>query len=240
MDTIAIVHSCYPERFGVPRQPGLVPAADAEVRLQPPYDRPEALEGLAAFSHVWLVYRFHANRGDDWKPRVRPPRLGGNQRTGVFATRSPRRPNPVGLSVVRLEEVQSDGEWCGLHISGHDLVDGTPVLDIKPYLPYSDTPADVRTPSVYAGAPAGLPVTFEPDVAAATPASDPDWRRLAEQTLGADPRPAYRGSHQDATVYGVRIRAWDVRFRVTGDGVHVLAVVSPGAHDQEESIHERS
>lgn len=240
METIAIVHSCYPERFGVPRQPGLVPAAHAEVRLQPPYDRPEALEGLAEFSHVWLLYRFHANPAGDWKPRVRPPRLGGNRRTGVFATRSPRRPNPVGLSLVRLEGVHSADDWCGLSISGHDLVDGTPVLDIKPYLPYSDTPSHARTPSAYAGAPSHLPVTFEPSVAAAEPASHPDWRRLAEQTLGADPRPAYRGGNEDATVYGVRIRQWDVRFQVTGNGVYVLAVVAPGGHDDEESTNEPS
>ncbi len=138
MRPIGYVHSCYREKFGIPRQPGLVTEAHGEVRLLPEFSQPDIVRGLEAFSHVWLVFQFHAIITAPWKPTVRPPRLGGNQRLGVFATRSMFRPNPLGLSVVKLEAVQHGASEIVLSVSGLDLLDGTPVLDIKPYLPYAD------------------------------------------------------------------------------------------------------
>jgi tRNA (adenine37-N6)-methyltransferase len=132
---IGIVHSPFKEKFGVPRQPGIATAARATLELLPPYDREEALEGLSGFSHVWLVFVFHATAAQGWQPSVRPPRLGGNVRVGVFASRSMFRPNPIGLSVVELEGYGREDGRLVLHVKGADLIDGTPVLDIKPYIP---------------------------------------------------------------------------------------------------------
>lgn len=224
MHTVAVVRSCYPERFGTPRQPGLTPAATAEVRLQSPYDDPEALRGLEQYSHVWLLYAFHANGRRKWMPTVRPPRLGGNRRLGVFATRSPLRPNPLGLSVVTLDAVVTRGHWRGLRISNHDLVDGTPVLDIKPYLPYSDCLPEATGPPDFQRPPAVLEVVFDETLAAAPALEDPEWRALAVETLVLDPRPAYRRHRGDGDSYGVRIGAWNVRFRVEDGVARVLAI----------------
>src|SRR3954463_4060851 len=133
---IGIIHSCFKEKFGIPRQPGLAPLATAQLELLPPYDNRAALEGLETCSHIWLQFVFHANKRDAWKPKVKPPRLGGNKSLGVFATRSPTRPAPIGLSVVKLDGIsEADGKLF-LNLSGIDLLDGTPVLDIKPYVPY--------------------------------------------------------------------------------------------------------
>ena len=227
MHTVAVVHSCYPERFGTPRQPGLTPAATAEVRLIPPYDDPEALRGLEGYSHVWLLYSFHANGPSQWTPTVRPPRLGGNRRLGVFATRSPFRPNPIGLSVVTLEAVVTAGDWRGLRIRNHDLVDGTPVLDIKPYLPYSDCLPEASGDPAFQRPAAVLDVAFDEVLAAAPALDDAQWRALAEETLALDPRPAYRRHSGDGGSYGVRIGDWNVRFRVDGRVARVLAIESP-------------
>ena len=135
---IGVIHSCFKEKFGIPRQPGLVPAARAVLELLPPYNRAEAVRGLEGFSHIWVSFVFHACLDAPWKPTVRPPRLGGNRRLGVFATRSTHRPNPIGLSAVELERIETGPGRVLLHLKGADLMDGTPVLDIKPYLPYSD------------------------------------------------------------------------------------------------------
>ena len=139
---IGIVHSCFKEKFGIPRQPGLAPLAKARLELLPPYDDPNALEGLDTCSHIWLQFVFHANARATWKPKVKPPRLGGNKSVGVFATRSPTRPAPIGLSVVKLESIDNINGKLFLNLSGVDLLDGTPVLDIKPYLPYVDIVPD--------------------------------------------------------------------------------------------------
>ncbi|WP_300794079.1 tRNA (N6-threonylcarbamoyladenosine(37)-N6)-methyltransferase TrmO, partial [uncultured Akkermansia sp.] len=139
MQPVARVSTCYPDKFGVPRQSGLVPGARARLVFEPPFRHPDAVRGLEGFSHLWLVWVFSENVNKGWSPTVRPPRLGGNVRMGVFATRAPFRPNPIGLSAVRLEKVELhplDGPV--LHLSGVDLVDGTPILDIKPYVPLAD------------------------------------------------------------------------------------------------------
>lgn len=227
---IGQIRSCFPDKFGVPRQPRLAPAATAELWLLPPYDRPEALRGLEQFSHLWLIFHFHQIKASTWQPTVRPPRLGGNQRLGVFATRSTHRPNPVGLSVVELRAIVHDAQGLRLQLAGVDLVDGTPVLDIKPYIPYVDALPEARA-GFAQHAPATLQVNFS---AAALRACELDQQQhgrelqaLIEQVLAQDPRPAYQ---QDAQrVYGLRLWEQEVRFSISEQQVWVLSVSSYGA-----------
>ncbi|ODC04009.1 tRNA (N6-threonylcarbamoyladenosine(37)-N6)-methyltransferase TrmO [Terasakiispira papahanaumokuakeensis] len=232
---IAMVTSDFEEKFAVPRQPGLAPSARARLVLIPPFDRPEALKGLDQHSHLWLIFRFHlaqrstptssediaeANPDSTFKPTVRPPRLGGNQKLGVFASRSPFRPNSMGLSVVKLEAVHADdpnGPW--IEISGADLVDGTPILDIKPYIPYADSLSEAHSEWA-ATAPIQRPVSFSPE-ALATTAQHQEPERLKaviEEVLSQDPRPAYQQQHPDVDrIYGVRLMGVNVRFRCLSD-----------------------
>jgi tRNA-Thr(GGU) m(6)t(6)A37 methyltransferase TsaA len=216
---IGIVHSPYREKFAIPRQPGQVDVI-SRVELLPPYNRAEAVRGLEAFSHIWLSFVFHGVRQQEWKPTVRPPRLGGNQRVGVFASRSTHRPNPIGLSAVELLEIQCNDGGVQLLVRGADLLDGTPILDIKPYLTYADSIPDAR--SGYAPeAPEGrLRVDFSTqalDFVTENDDSYPELRPLLEQLLALDPRPAY---HQDEAgrIYGLALYDLNIRFRV-GQGV---------------------
>lgn len=195
MQPIGIIHSPFKEKFGIPRQSGLISEAEATLEFLPPYDQDEALRGLEGFSHVWLVFVFHANPQDSWKPTVRPPRLGGNQRVGVFATRATFRPNPIGLSAVELTGFGREDGKLLLHLKGADLLDGTPVLDIKPYLPYADS-----LPEAQGGFAQGKPdpvfeVVFSPQADTfcqqADPLAYPNLGRLITQILQSDPRPAY-------------------------------------------------
>ncbi|WP_136247470.1 tRNA (N6-threonylcarbamoyladenosine(37)-N6)-methyltransferase TrmO [Halomonas borealis] len=214
--SIGRIESDYPDKFGIPRQPGLADAARARLVLTPPYDDPLAVRGLDAFSHLWLTFVFHLSPAR-WTPLVRPPRLGGNARVGVFASRSTHRPNRLGLSLVELEGIDTQGGVC-LNLRGADLVDGTPVLDIKPYLPWAEA-----RPEASAGfapePPDALPVRLAPPAEAAL-AARPDGeslRALIQQVLAQDPRPAYRKGAGER-VYGVRLRDLDVRFRALADG----------------------
>lgn len=231
---IAILNSDFEEKFAVPRQPGLAPSARARLVLMPPFDRPEALKGLDQHSHLWLIFRFHlaqrstptsediaeANPDATFKPTVRPPRLGGNQKLGVFASRSPFRPNGMGLSVVKLEAVHADdpqGPW--IEISGADLVDGTPILDIKPYVPYADSLPDARSEWA-ATAPIQRPVSFSPEALSAIGQHREPQRLKAviSEVLAQDPRPAYQQRHPDpARIYGVRLMGVNVRFKCVLD-----------------------
>ena len=195
MEPIGLIHSPFKEKFGLPRQAGLIPESEADLELLPPYDHEEALRGLAAFSHLWLIFIFHANPADRWSPTVRPPRLGGNRRLGLFATRSPFRPNRLGLSAVKLNGFGRQAGKLLLHLQGADLLDGTPVLDIKPYLPYADA-----IPQAAAGFAPDKPeppfrVEFSPQAETfcreADPARYPNLGRLIGQVLQSDPRPAY-------------------------------------------------
>ena len=214
---IGIIHSPFKEKFGVPRQPGIAPAAQATLELLPPYDRDEALEGLAGFSHVWIVFAFHATADQGWSPTVRPPRLGGNVRVGVFASRSTFRPNPIGLSVVELAGIGREDGKLVLHLRGADLIDGTPVLDIKPYVPYVDSIPNASG-GFAAGAPeARLAVRFTPMAevqVAARAAAHPQLHELITQVLGADPRPAYREDESTDRVYGMKLLDFDLRWRI--------------------------
>jgi tRNA-Thr(GGU) m(6)t(6)A37 methyltransferase TsaA len=200
-----------------------------EVRLLPPYDDPAMIRGLGEFSHIWLTFVFDRCLDRGWRPLVRPPRLGGNQSVGVWASRSPFRPNFLGLSAVRLLEVVEQPSPL-LRVSGMDLLDGTPVVDIKPYLPYADSLVDASGGFAPQAPPARLPVRFsaaaERDLAAA--ADSESLRRLVTAVLALDPRPAYRQGPEPGRLYGMRLDAFEVRWSVDGDGVEVLALEPAG------------
>jgi tRNA (adenine37-N6)-methyltransferase len=225
---IGILHSPFKEKFGIPRQPGLAPSARSMLEILPPYDRDEAFRGLERFSHIWLVFRFHGIPAGEWRPTVRPPRLGGNRRIGVFATRSGFRPNPIGLSAVALEGIGREDGRLLLRLRGADLLDGTPVLDVKPYLPYAD-----RIPEAVGGfadrAPdPPLAVMFSPGaeafVAARERAGGPELRALVVEMLQADPRPAYRRDDRDDRIYGIRLLDLEIKWQVRDGGVAVLSI----------------
>lgn len=219
MHPIARVSTCYPDKFGVPRQSGLVPGARARLVFEPPFRSPDAVRGLEGFSHVWLIWVFSENLREGWSPTVRPPRLGGNVRMGVFATRAPFRPNPIGLSAVRLERVElhpQDGPV--LHLSGVDLVDGTPILDIKPYVPLADC-----IPEASEGFTSSPCERLDVEIPAALGAALPPEELAAlTETLSLDPRPRYQDDPE--RIYGLLFSGWEVKFRVARGRLHVLSL----------------
>ena len=224
---IGVIHSCYKGKFGVPRQPGLVPLAGGVIELSEEYAEAAAVRGLAQFSHIWVIFLFHQTLSVPWKPTVRPPRLGGNQRMGVFASRSPFRPNHLGLSVVALQRVEtSQGRVC-LHVNGLDVVDGTPVVDIKPYLPYVDAIPEAVGGYADQSPDEVLRVEFSP--LAQQQCQDvseryPQLENLIEQVLVLDPRPAYSEANDAQKVYGMKLYEFDVKWVVRDDMVHVLSL----------------
>ncbi len=227
LEPIGIVHSCFKEKFGIPRQPGLVPDARARLELLAPYNRPEAVQGLESFSHLWIVFVFHATRRDKWRPTVRPPRLGGNLRVGVFATRSNFRPNPIGLSVVELEGIDLAEGRVQLLLKGVDLLDGSPVLDIKPYLPYADAHPDASAGFASEMPAAPFTVSFSAEAEAACrerECSYPHLRAFIVQMLSNDPRPAYYGTGAARTSFGARVLDFDLRWEVVGERVTVISL----------------
>ena len=211
---IARVRSDFGSKFGIPRQSGLVDSLTARVVFEPEYRNPDALRGLEGFSHLWLIWQFSQCMGKGWTPTVRPPKLGGNRRMGVFATRSPFRPNAIGLSSVRLERIETDPALGPvLHVCGADLMDGTPILDLKPYLPYTDSHPQARGGFARGAEEALLEVRFAKGALDAIPS---DKRQSLLDVLAQDPRPGYQ--HEPERVYGMRFAGWDVRFTVA-DGV---------------------
>ena len=228
MSPIGVVHSCFKEKFGIPRQPGLVPEARAQLEILPPYNRDEAFRELEGFSHIWLLFFFHATARTQWKPTVRPPRLGGNQRIGVFASRSNFRPNPVGLSVVRLDGIHRQGKKLLLEISGMDLLDGTPVFDIKPYLPYVDAIPEAISGYAVAVPEKKLIVQFSPLAEQACidreSAGFKNLRQMIVSLLQMDPRPAYSLSESNRGAgreYGMRLYDFDLKWQVTEKNILV-------------------
>ncbi len=219
---IARIHTDLPQKFGVPRQSGLVEELEARIVFEPEFRRPEALRGLEGFSHLWLIWEFSLNAGAVWSPTVRPPRLGGNRRLGVFATRSPFRPNPLGLSCVRLAGIEWDApEGPVLRVAGADLVDGTPIFDLKPYLPY----ADCKPEALGGFAPAAddlLEVEVPPEFLAPVPEGK---RAALLGTLAQDPRPPYQ--EDPVRVYGLTFAGLEVRFRVEGRRLTVTEIALP-------------
>ena len=220
MKTIAVMRSSFPTKFGIPRQSGLVEGLRSTIVFAPEYRNPDALRGLEGFSHLWLIWSFSQAIRAQWSPTVRPPRLGGNTRMGVFATRSPFRPNPIGLSAVKLEGIElhtPDGPL--LHVSGADLLDGTPIFDIKPYLPYADAHPEAAGGFAASGEDYRLTVDFPPDLLERL---SPEDRLALPGVLEQDPRPSY----QDAPdrVYGMAFGSWEVKFSVQGKRLTVLSL----------------
>ena len=216
---IARMRSDFPEKFGIPRQAGIVDALEGRIVFEPPYRDPEALRGIEQFSHLWLIWQFSEAVRTDWSPTVRPPRLGGNERVGVFATRSPFRPNALGLSCVRLLAVERDRELGAvLRVGGADLMDGTPIYDIKPYIPY----ADAHPEALSGFAPDGgktLTVEFPPFLEAQVP---PEKREALRGVLANDPRPRYQADPQ--RVYGLRFGEQNIKFQVDGNLLTVIQI----------------
>ena len=219
MKVIARIRSDFPEKFGIPRQSGLVPQLRAKIVFEPEFRNADALRGIEGFSHLWLIWQFSAAVRETWSPTVRPPRLGGNERVGVFATRSPFRPNAVGLSCVKLEGVaHEEGSGDVLIVSGADLMDGTPIYDVKPYLPYADAHPEAR--GGFAPSPKEtLAVDCPPELLAALPEGQ---REALLGVLAQDPRPQYQ--HDPERVYGMSFGGWDVKFRVCGKRLEVLSL----------------
>ena len=219
MKVIARIRSDFPEKFGIPRQSGLVPQLRAKIVFEPEFRNADALRGIEGFSHLWLIWRFSAAVRETWSPTVRPPRLGGNERVGVFATRSPFRPNAVGLSCVKLEGVaHEEGSGDVLIVSGADLMDGTPIYDVKPYLPYADAHPEAR--GGFAPSPKEtVAVDCPPELLSALPEGQ---REALLGVLAQDPRPQYQ--HDPERVYGMSFGGWDVKFRVCGERLEVLSL----------------
>ena len=223
---IGQVRSCYKEKFGIPRQPGLV-KVPASIEILPQFSRPDAFRGLQSFSHIWVNFVFHQSLRDDWKATVRPPRLGGNERVGVFASRSMFRPNPLGLSVVELVAVEQTAAGTVLQITGGDFLDGTPVLDIKPYLPYVD--AQLNATAGYANeAPvAKLEVQFAHHLQDffQQQVKLPGLRNIIAEILQYDPRPAYQTDTQRSKSYSMRLYDFDVKWQLQDGRVMVTDIL---------------
>lgn len=218
MHIIANIHSDFPTKFGIPRQSGLVEELTAKIVFTPDYRAPEAVRGLEDFSHIWLIWQFSKAVRENWSPTVRPPRLGGNTRMGVFATRSPFRPNAIGLSCVRLLKVEPNtSEGPVLTVAGADLMDGTPILDIKPYIPYADCQPEATGGFTDTAGDFLLKVEFPPELLSLVPE---DRREALIGVLRHDPRPSYQRNAE--RVYGMEFAGVNVRFRVEGDALTVV------------------
>ena len=225
MKVIAHIHTDFPTKFGIPRQSGIIASLQGRIVFEPEYRIAEAVRGLEDFSYIWLLWEFSKAVRDTWSPTVRPPRLGGNVRKGVFATRSPFRPNPIGLSSVRLEKVDIDPKLGPvLYVSGIDLMDDTPIYDIKPYIAYTDSHPDAV--SGFASTPAEylLEVDFAEDLLQKVPESQ---RESLIEVLAHDPRPQYQNDPE--RVYGIAFGDMDVKFKVEGCLLTVLQIAKSEA-----------
>ncbi|NOI22679.1 tRNA (N6-threonylcarbamoyladenosine(37)-N6)-methyltransferase TrmO [Vibrio mediterranei] len=227
LEPIGIIHSPYKEKFAVPRQPRLVSSATATIALQGDINCLEAVRGLEQFSHLWLLFLFDQNLAAGWKPTVRPPRLGGNERVGVLASRATFRPNGIGMSSVELKGIRQQGSLVFIDVGNVDLVDGTPIVDIKPYIPYSDSIPDAI--GGYAESePESIEVAFS-DIALEVLAKDKEVAyktQVIKEVLAQDPRPAYKKSKVDDKEYGVRLFDWNVKFKIIAQLALVTSIDS--------------
>lgn len=227
LEQIGVIRSPYKEKFAVPRQPGLVTSGGGELHLIPPYNNPDAVRGLEGFSHIWVIFIFHHTMEGGWHPTVRPPRLGGNARMGVFATRSTFRPNPIGMSLVELKGIRCQKDQVILELGSLDLVDGTPVVDIKPYLPFAEALPDASASYAQQAPLAGMNVSFTPEIDAQLLTLEkryPHIKAFIREVLAQDPRPAYRKEEQAGKTYAVWLLDFNVRWRVTASGFEVFAL----------------
>lgn len=223
---IGVIHSPWKEKFAVPRQPRLVEDGGGELHLHAPYNHPEAVRGLEDFSHLWLLFVFHQTMAGGWRPTVRPPRLGGNTRMGVFATRSTFRPNPLGMSLVELKGIRCEKQQVVLQLGSLDLVDGTPVIDIKPYLPFAEALPEAHSGFARQAPAADMPVSFSTEARlqlAQHQQRYPHLERFITQTLAQDPRPAYRQGAETGE-YAASLLEFNVRWRVTPAGNEVISL----------------
>lgn len=226
---IGIIRSPWKEKFAVPRQPGLIQDGGGELHLHSPYNQADAVRGLEAFSHIWLLFIFHHTMTGGWRPTVRPPRLGGNTSVGVFATRSTFRPNPVGMSLVELLGVRLEKGAVILELGSLDLIDGTPVIDIKPYLPFAESLPQAQAGFAQQAPMSDMPVIFSPEAQwhiAQQQHRYPHLERFIRETLAQDPRPAYRKGECAEREYAVWLLDFTIRWRVTDCGTLVTGIDS--------------
>lgn len=229
---IGIIHSPYGEKFAVPRQPSLVAQGKGVLQLLPPYNQPEAVRGLAQFSHLWLIFQFHHIPEREWHATVRPPRLGGNERIGVFASRATHRPNPLGLSKVALERVEiRDGEVY-LYLGSLDLVDGTPVFDIKPYIAFADSEPNADSGFAQEKPPTPLTVEFSESALQALKKTEnfakfgiDDPVAFIRDVIAQDPRPAYQQGKPSSRIYGMQLAGYNVRWAICEQNLSVATVL---------------
>ena len=227
MQTVAVVHSPYKQKFAIPRQPGLVTAAEGKVELLLDCDQTQLIKDISLHSHLWLIFVFHGTKDQGWKPMVKAPRLGGNKKTGVLATRSTFRPNPIGMSVVKLDGISKINGRIAIDISGLDLLDGTPILDIKPYIPYSDNITTATSKMAESVEYSSLNIEFS------TIASQqliqlqqtyPKLQLLIEQVLAQDPRPAYKKQDLSLQEFGMSLYDLNIRWHTQNNICTVIDI----------------
>ncbi|MCQ2493620.1 MAG: tRNA (N6-threonylcarbamoyladenosine(37)-N6)-methyltransferase TrmO [Lachnospiraceae bacterium] len=222
IDVIARIKTPFDDKFGIPRQSGLASELPGEIHFEKKYSDMKAVEGLEGFEYIWLIWEFEGVWQEEFRPRIRPPRLGGNEYMGVFATRSPFRPNPLGLSCVRLESIEETPEGPVLHVSGADLRNNTPIYDIKPYVPYVDAHPEAKEGFTAVTKEYSLDVNMDEATASMLETVPENLRAGLIQVLGQDPRPAY---HDDPNrVYGMRFGGYEVKFRVENETVYVVSI----------------
>ena len=217
---IAKIYTDFTEKFGIPRQSGLVDSTVGKIVFEPQYRNPDALRGLEDFSHIWLLWDFSESHREEWSPTVRPPRLGGNKKVGVFASRSPFRPNPIGLSCVRIEKIEKTKEFGNvITVSGIDLLDGTPILDIKPYIPYTDCKADAKGSFAEELKDYKIKVVFPDELLEIIPE---DKRPALINCISEDPRPSYQ--NDENKIYKMSYCDFDIHFKVENQTATIINV----------------
>ncbi|MCU7960334.1 MAG: tRNA (N6-threonylcarbamoyladenosine(37)-N6)-methyltransferase TrmO [gamma proteobacterium symbiont of Bathyaustriella thionipta] len=229
-EPLGYVSSCFKQKFGIPRQPGLVPSARGFIEVCADFAKAEAFDGLEQYSHIWIIFQFHQQADKPWQARVRPPRLGGDRKKGVFATRSPFRPNSIGLSVVRLESIEIATGRVRLHVSGLDVLDATPVFDIKPYLPYVDAVQQAEGGFAAQAPQVLMQVHFSEQAKADLQMLESNkaiwFEKLIVEILQLDPRPAYQASDSGDKIYAMLLDEFDVRWQVRAQQqTHVVEIV---------------
>lgn len=232
LNPIGIIESPFDEKFAVPRQPNLVQEGFATLRLIPPYNNPDAVRGLSQFSHLWLIFQFHQIPEREWHATVRPPRLGGNERIGVFASRATHRPNPIGLSKVALEQIEIEAKSVKLHLGSVDLVNGTPILDIKPYIPYADSEPLAQAGFAQQKPSAPLTVNFSENALQALKncTNFANFRiqnpqQFIREIIAQDPRPAYQQGSISSRIYGMRLAGYNILWQIDVNNPQCATVI---------------